>query len=64
MRRVRPLALIRLELDCALDYRQSYVDRPTSDRWTLMMREDNERDIQRLEDELRAALGRDLDSPA
>jgi len=54
-RPARPIADIRLDLDGALAYQDRYRDRPATDPWVQLMRDDNEADIARLRTELTAA---------
>jgi len=58
MRPVRPLNLIRHELDTALAYRARYAGRPPADQFASQLRDDNEREIAELEAELRDARRR------
>jgi hypothetical protein len=52
----RPAAWIEQDLGGALAYQRRYQARPTAgDRWVQMMRDDNEREIERLTAELAEA---------
>jgi hypothetical protein len=51
----RPVAWIQQDLDGARAYQRRYQARPAADRWVQMMRDQNERDIERLSAELAEA---------
>jgi hypothetical protein len=57
----RPIALVRHELASALAYQQRYESRHSDDQWAVRMREDNEREVERLRAELTLALSADLE---
>lgn len=57
----RPVGLIRHELETALAYQARSESRPTDDTWAIQMRDDNAREVERLQDELAQALSGELE---
>lgn len=58
---LRPIGLIRLELETALRYQEAYLEREPVDPLAAEMREDNEAEIGELRAELASALSGDLE---
>ena len=58
---LRPIELIRRELQTALDFQQRYTSRSTTDPLVARMRADNEEEIHELRSELAQALAGDVE---